>query len=178
MIQLFHRFQLFRDFVSLIQFQFFYCNFDSVLPVPGVYTSKTSTFMCLGVQRNIVSANHAGRSTTGHISETIGINRRKNTYFNRNGNLKHLNYSNWDHYINIMNDGFCTTTNASESINSAYNKFCRHRIRSTDIVAENIRDFKLKMLNKRRLIEHNGEIKMNKVRNELLPKLYWTDKLR
>ena len=67
-----------------------------------------------------------------------------------------------------MNGVFFKTTNASESVNSAYNKFCRHGIRSTNIVAENIGDFKLKLLNKRELIEHHVEIKMNKVRNEVL----------
>ena len=92
----------------------------------------------------------------------------KNTYFNRNGNFKHFSYLNWDHYTNIMNGVFCTTTNASESVNAAYNKFCRNGFRSTNIVAENIRDFKLKMIDKRGLIEHHGEIKMNKVRNKVL----------
>ena len=92
----------------------------------------------------------------------------KNTYFNRNGSFKHFSYLNWDHYTNIMNGVFCTTTNASESVNAAYNKFCRNGFRSTNIVAENIRDFKLKMIDKRGLIEHHGEIKMNKVRNKVL----------
>ena len=92
----------------------------------------------------------------------------KNTYFNRNGNFKHFSYLNWNHYTNILNGEFCTTTNASESINSAYNKFCRHGFRSTNIVAENIRNFKLKMIKKRGLIAHYGEIKMGKVRAKTL----------
>ena len=92
----------------------------------------------------------------------------KNTYFNRNGNFKHFSYLNWNHYSNIMNGEFCTTTNASESINAAYNKSCRSGFRSTNIVAENIRSFKLDMLDKRGLIAHYGEIKMRKVRPETL----------
>ena len=92
----------------------------------------------------------------------------KNTYFNRNGNFKHFSYLNWNHYSNIINGEFCTTTNASESLNSAYNKNCRSGFRSTNIVAENIRNFKLKMLKKRGLIAHHGEIKMNKVRAKTL----------
>ena len=84
-----------------------------------------------------------------------------NTYFNRNGNFKHFSYLNWNHYSNIMNGEFCTTTNASESLNSAYNKNCRTGFRSTNIVAENIRNFNVKMLQKRGLIAHHGEIKMN-----------------
>ena len=75
---------------------------------------------------------------------------------------------NWNHYSNIINGEFCTTTNASESLNSAYNKNCRTGFRSTNIVAENIRNFKLKMLKKRGLIAHHGEIKMNKVRAKTL----------
>ena len=92
----------------------------------------------------------------------------KNTYFNRNGTFKHFSYLNWNHFSNIMNGEFCTTTNASESINSAYNKFCKHGFRSTNIVAENIRNFKLKMIKKRGLIVHHGETKMNKVRTKTL----------
>ena len=51
---------------------------------------------------------------------------------------------------------------------SAYNKFCRHGFRSTNIVAENIRNFKIKMIEKRGLIAHHGEIKMGKVRAKTL----------
>ena len=49
-----------------------------------------------------------------------------------------------------------------------YNKNCRTGFCSTNIVAENIRNFKVKMLQKRGLIAHHGEIKMNKVKAKTL----------
>ena len=88
----------------------------------------------------------------------------KNTYFDRNGQFRHFSYLQWDYFNDIISDDFNTTTNCSESINSAYNRHCKSGFRSANIIASNIFDFKYNMLAKRGLIRRYGETKMNKVK--------------
>ena len=92
----------------------------------------------------------------------------KETYFDIDGKFRRFSYYNWNHFDAILSGEFNTTTNSSESINSAYNRFCKNGFRSTNIVAENIREFKKKMLNKRGLIRQYGEKKMSKIRSKTL----------
>ena len=51
---------------------------------------------------------------TFYILKEIICNQYNQAFF------KHFSYLNWNHFSNIMNGEFCTTTNASESINSPH----------------------------------------------------------
>ena len=92
----------------------------------------------------------------------------KNTYFDIDGEYECFSYKYWNYFPDIINGVFRTTTNASESINAAYNKSCKSGFRTTNIVAENIRSFKIKMLRKRGLIRGSGITKMNEVKSKIL----------
>ena len=87
----------------------------------------------------------------------------RNTYFDRNGQFRHFSYLQWDYFNDINNGDFNTTTNCSESINSAYNRHCKSGFRSANIIASNIFDFKYNMLAKGGLIRRYGPTKMNKM---------------
>ena len=99
---------------------------------------------------------------------SILIDYLKNTYFDRNGQFRHFSYLQWDYFNDIISDDFNTTTNCSESINSAYNRHCKSGFRSANIIASNIFDFKYNMLAKRGLIRRYGETKMKKVKPKTL----------
>ena len=105
------------------------------------------------------------------IEQTLPNDERKSklikylseTYFDRNGQFKHFSYLQWNYFDDINNGDFNTTTNCSESINSAYNRYCKSGFRSANIIASNIFDFKYSMLEKRGLIRKYGKTKMNKM---------------